>query len=270
MAESDLPSIPNLQSLVMMGLTAFFVSIIVIFLFVKYFQRKRIPALTLALTFLMWDFASLIVFIFGTIHYLHYTTPEAGIQYARYGINLGYAFSALSNSLMVLFISQIFSQATIFRKTKKTIPIINALLNGVTIGFVADSIIQSFVFEDVISYLNPAYSLNQIIYHLALTFFAFIFLLVLSAQQRRRATFRWEKAGFGFIIYSAIMGILVYVFLALDEVVQTFVSLFSEGYTIFNVIGWAFGILMCFFAYLGYVMPPWLRNAFQEKSLEEK
>ncbi|MCF2144114.1 MAG: hypothetical protein K9W42_10465 [Candidatus Heimdallarchaeota archaeon] len=271
MAELDLPTIPNLQSLIMMAITAFSVSIIVILLFIKYFQRKRLPALTLAFTFLMWDFASLIVFIFGLIHYLNYSTPQVGvIQYARYGINLGYAFSALSNALMVLFVSQIYSQAPIFRKTKKIIPIVNGLLNGVTIGFVVDSIMQSFEFTDVVSYLNPAYSLNQIIYHLVLTFFSFTLLLSLSARQRRKATFRWEKAGFSFIVYSAIAGILVYVFLALDELAQTLIPLFNEGYTIFNVIGWAFGILLCILAYFGYVMPKWLRDRYKEKTSEVK
>lgn len=94
-------------------------------------------------------------------------------------------------------------------------------------------------------------------------------LLVLSARSRKRALFRWEKAGFGFIIASAISGIIIYVFFAVDLLVQeTTIDFFSTGYTIFNHFGWVSAVLMALFGYAGYVMPPGLRNWFQAKDKE--
>jgi len=70
------------------------------------------------------------------------------------------------------------------------------------------------------------------------------------------------------IFQSAIFGILIYISFALDLVLQDFFPIFSEGYTIFNILGWLFAIFMASFAYFGYFMPTGLRNVF--KKMEAK
>lgn len=267
---AELPNYPKLSAIIMMGISILFVTIVVGFLFKKYSERRRTPALTLAIAFLLWDLGGISVFVFAILHYV--LNPIAGeIQYARYGINLGYAFSAMSNILLVFFISQIYAQSSLFRRTQKVIPIANSIFNGITIGLVADTIIYSFdstIVEEAAKY-NPEYPIGQTIYHLVLTLIAFLMLLALSAQSRKQALFRWEKAGFGYIIASAISGILIYFFFAVDLLVQeTSVVFFSTGYTIFNHFGWVSAIFMAIFGYAGYVMPPGLRNWYQAKDKE--
>jgi hypothetical protein len=267
---AELPNFPKLSAIIMMGISIVFVTIVVGFLFKKYAERRRTPALSLAFAFLLWDLGAISVFVFAILHYV--LNPIAGeYQYTRYGINLGYAFSAMSNILLVFFISQIYSQSPMFRKTQKAIPIANSILNGVTIGLITDTIVYSFdptIVEEAAKF-NPEYPIGQTIYHLALTLIAFLMLLVLSAQSRKQALFRWEKAGFGFIIASAISGIFVYVFFALDLVVQeTGLAIFADGYTVFNHLGWVSAMLMALFGYAGFVMPPRLRNWFQAKDKE--
>lgn len=136
---TELPNYPKISAIIMMGISVFFVTIVVGFLFRKYFERRKIPALSLAFAFLLWNLGGIAVFVFAILHYV--LDPIAGeIQYSRYGINLGYAFSAMSNILLMFFISQIYAQSPMFRRTQKVIPIANSVLNGVTIGLVTDTI----------------------------------------------------------------------------------------------------------------------------------
>jgi len=271
MADTSYPNIPTIEALVMMTIAMVAVTIAVGFIFKKYFERKRVTALTLGTAFLLWDLGGISLLALAILHYISGLDLAPGHHHARYGINIAYAFSALSNIFMVLFVSQIYSQTRMFRKTKKIIPIINALLNGVTIGMIIDVLIQSFTTEDVNQLYNPQYPLAQTIYHLVLTFIAFTFLLVFSAQARKRATLRWEKTGFGLIIGSAISGIFIYLLFALDLIVQLAfptVPNFQHGYTIFNLIGWVFAVAMAVFGLLGFVMPTRLRDWIQAKDEE--
>lgn len=254
---ADLPSDVSLAALVTVGIVTVAVTIVVIFLFIRYFERRRLAALTLAITFAFWDLGVISVFVGSLIHYLRQPIVEGSYQIVRYGFNIGYAFSAISNIFLVIFISQIFAQSPLFRKTYKMVPLVNAILNGVTIGLIIDTIIADP--------FNPSYPLGQTIYHLVMTFIAFLLLLFFSIGARGRVQLRWEKAGFSFIIGSALAGIMIYLMLALDRVVTLFVPGFEEGYTPFLYIGWTFAILMCTLAYAGYIMPTFLRRLFKEE-----
>jgi len=254
---ADLPSDVSLAALITVGLVAVAVTIVVIFLYKRYIERRRIAALTLAVTFTFWNLGAFAVFIGSLIHYLKQPIAEGNLQFVRYGFNIGYALSAISNIFLVLFISQIFAQSPLFRKTQKLVPLINAIFNGITIGLIIDTIVTDP--------LNPSYALEQTIYHLVMTFIAFLLLLFFSIIARGRAEYRWEKAGFGFIIGSALSGIMIYLMLALDRVVTLFVPGFEEGYTPFLYVGWSFAIIMCTLAYAGYVMPTFLRRLFKEE-----
>ena len=254
---ADLPSDVSLGALITVGIVTLAVTIVVIFLYIRYIERRRLPAITLAVTFTFWDLGALSVFIGSLIHYIKQPIAAESIQFVRYGFNIGYAFSAISNIFLVIFVSQIFAQSPMFRKTYKLVPLINAIFNGVTIGLIVDVIIADPT--------NPAYGLTQTIYHLVMTFIAFLLLLFFSIGARGKVQFRWEKAGFSFIIGSALAGIMIYLMLALDRVATLFVPGFEEGYTPFLYIGWTFAILMCTLAYAGYVMPTFLRRLFKEE-----
>jgi len=261
-----LADIPPPRAIVMMGLAFIFVLIVTIPLYIVYFQRKKSAALTLAVAFTFWALGALSVFIGCLIHRILLQVDEGEIQYAGYGINFGYAFSALSNIFMVLFVSQVYSKFNLFNRTQKVIPLINAILNGITIGLIIDTITKSIETIDVEKKYNPDYPIGQTIYFLVWTLVAFLFLLIYSAKARIIATYRWEKVGFLLIVLSAVSGMLVYISFALDIVVQeAFPSAFIGGYTIFNILGWLFAIFMANLAYFGYLMPKRLRALFKEE-----
>lgn len=264
---AELPNTPTITALTMMCVAFVAVFAVVIPMYIQYSKRKRNAALMIAVSFTFWGFAAMATFIGAVLHYIN--APIAGdIQFSRYGINLGYAFSALSNIFMVLFVSEIFSRFPVFRRTKKTIPIINGILNGVTIGLIVNAFVESAKATDPTEYLNPAYPIPQTVYHLILTFISFTFLLVFSARARNQATLRWEKAGFGFIIWTSITGICVYLSFVLDLVVQDiWPAVFGSGYTQFNNLGWLFAIAMVNLAYIGFFMPNWIRERY--KAMEE-
>jgi hypothetical protein len=100
-----------------------------------------------------------------------------------------------------------------------------------------------------------------------LTFFAFSLLLAFSIRARNKASYLWEKAGFGFIILSAVFGLFIYIFLALDRVITLITDIphFTEGYSILTYFGWVSAIFMTYFGYAGYVMPNRIREWYRKK-----
>jgi len=114
-------------------------------------------------------------------------------------INLGYAFSAISNIFIIYFVSEIFSRYNIFRQTNKLIPLLNSIANGITIGLIINVFIQSSEDKaaDLTELYNPAYPLGQTVYHLALTLFALFMLLLYSARSRNQAALRWDQGAQG-------------------------------------------------------------------------
>ena len=265
---AELPNTPTISAIIMMGIACLAVFIVVTGMFLQYRKRKKSVVLVISVAFTFWGLAALATFIGAILSYVYYkdTGPIAGaIQYSRYGINLGYLFSAISNIFIVYFGSEIFSQFPIFRRTKKVIPISHAILNGITIGLVINLIIGSFTTTELTEKYNPNYPIGQTVYHLILTFLAFFMLLVFSTRAKSQASLRWEKAGFSFIRITAIFAILIYVSFALDLIVQEIWSTtFSQGYTFFNHIGWLFAVIMVSFAYIGFFMPKWIREKFKQ------
>ncbi len=274
MSLADLPNYPTLAVTIMMGLSFVVVLIVVIRMFVNYSQRKRNAALMIAVAFTFWGLAALITFGGTLLQFVIYSPDGSSnafgsFQYSRYGINLGYAFSAVCNIFMFLFISEIFSKYPLFRKTKKVLPIINGILNGVTIGLVINAFIVSVKDyladpQNIEGALNPDYPIPQTIYHLALTLITFLTLLAYSIKSAKQATLRWEKVGFKFIMGTAISAIMIYVFFVLDLVVQKIWTVFENGYTIFNNLGWATAMIMVILGYIGFFMPNWIRNRYKE------
>ena len=253
-----------LGAVVIEGIVLVVVTFVVIMLYVRYFNRRREAALTLAVAFSFWDIAIICLFVNRILSYLTeqgYMDPilynGEPIIFSELGINLGYAFSALSNIFIFLFVAKIFSQSPMFRRTQMLIPIINAALNGVTIGLLIGTTIRTWP--------SPTYALAPTIYHLLMTIISFSALIYFTVGPYKEATLRWESAGFVFIITSGVLGILLYVSFAIDFILgDGGLAVFEKGYTPFFYLAYVFGILMCTFAYMGYVMPNFVRNWFKE------
>jgi ABC-type cobalamin transport system permease subunit len=243
------------------GIVLIFVAFIVTMLYIRYANRKKTAALLLAVGFSFWLVAIICLFTFRLMSYL----VEIGkfVEYFSYsdlGINLGYAFSAISNVFIMFFVSYVFAQSPMFRRTGMFIPFNFAAFNGATIGLLIGSTLRNWP--------TPDYALGSTAYHLIMTFIAFSTLIIFAIRPLRRATYRWEKAGFAFIICSGVTGILIYLSFTLDVMLPEFTSI-EGGYTPFFYLAYVFGILMVIFAYLGYVMPNFVRNWFKEKPAKE-
>lgn len=258
-------SVP-LAAVITEGIAFLAVSFVVAALYYRYFSRRRVAALTLAIAFNSWDIGALCLFLGKLIQYLVEqgmirNTDYTGIGFSNLGINIGYGFSALSNVFILLFVTIVFSQSGIFRRTRMLIPIIFGGLNGITIGLLIGHTFDTWP--------NPVYTLVPTIYHLVLTFIAFLALMLFTVRPYQSANLRWEKAGFRFIILSAALGIITYLSFALDFVLGSGESpVLPGGFTAFYYIAYAASILMCIFAYLGYVMPNFIRNLYKESSIE--
>ncbi|NPE09837.1 MAG: hypothetical protein GNW80_16275 [Asgard group archaeon] len=242
------------------GIVLVFVMFVVTMLYVKYFNRRRRTALALAIAFTFWDIAIIFLFVFRLLEYLVINglllNPN-GREYGDIGVMLGYSFSALSNIFILIFVSLIFSQSAMFKRTGMMVPLIFAALNGITIGILIGGGIRLWP--------APEYTLAPTLYHLFLTFMSFIALIVFTRQPLRYATLRWEKAGFRFIILSGVFGILIYLSFALDFLFgDNALGIISGGYTPFFFMAYVFAIIMCSLAYLGFTMPDFVRRRFKE------
>ncbi|NHJ83916.1 MAG: hypothetical protein FK734_00555 [Asgard group archaeon] len=239
------------------GVVLLSVSFVVLFLFIKYAQRKRSAALALAVAFTFYNLAIICLFTFRILAYLQEIgTLSDYYGFSEIGISLGYGFSALSNIFIFIFVSIIFSQAPMFRKSGIIVPLIFASLNGVTIGLLIGNAITNWP--------NPSYDLGPTVYHLILTFVVFISLIRFTVPSYKAATLKWEKAGFQFIIVSGVFGILVYLSFVVDVILGDMTQIFPGGYTPFFFIAYVCAIIMCNFAYLGYAMPPAVRRWFKD------
>ncbi|MBD3191531.1 MAG: hypothetical protein GF308_12855 [Candidatus Heimdallarchaeota archaeon] len=251
-----------LAAVVTEGIAFLVVLFVVISLYIRYSNRRKPAALTLAVAFNFWDLGALCLFTGKLLTYIleQRAGGELGpdqINFSHLGINLGYGFSALSNVFLMVFVAQIFSQTPFFRRTKMTLPIIAGAFNGITIGLVIEAIRRTWPV--------PSYNIGPTVYHLILTFIAFGSVGIFSIRPLRNATFRWEKAGFIFIIVSSIFGILIYLSFAIDVILPQASVVFEGGYTPFYYLGYVFAIFMCAFAYFGYVMPKFIRDIFREQ-----
>ncbi|MHA1124847.1 MAG: hypothetical protein ACTSO7_01905 [Candidatus Heimdallarchaeota archaeon] len=265
----DVANTPTITALVMMSIAIFATLAVVTRMFIQYSKRKRSAALLIGVAFLFWGLAAISTFVGALLQYIYYNESgfiEGAFQYSRYGINIGYALSAISNIFIIYFVSEIYSQSRFFRRTKKTMPIFHSIANGVTVGFIINMIVESLDPSPLNEiYYNPSYPLGMTVYHLFLTVMAFTALLAFSTGARRKATLRWEKAGFTFIMWTAITAMLVYLFFVIDLLVQNiWEATFGSGYTLFNNLGWLTAAIMVNLAYIGFFMPNWIRERLKQ------
>ncbi|HUT80965.1 MAG TPA: hypothetical protein VMZ29_07160 [Candidatus Bathyarchaeia archaeon] len=246
-----------LLAIITEGIVLLSVSFVVLFLYIKYRQRKKSAALALAVAFTFYNIAIICLFTFRILAYLQEVgTLSDYYGFSNIGISLGYGFSALSNIFIFIFVSIIFAQSPMFRRTGTIAPLIFASLNGVTIGLLVGNAITNWP--------NPSYDLGPTVYHLILTFIAFISLIRFTIPSYKAATLKWEKAGFQFIIVSGTFGILVYLSFVVDVILGDLTGIIENGYTPFFFIAYVCALIMCNFAYLGYSMPNAVRKWFKE------
>lgn len=223
----------------------------------KYQQRKKSATLTLSAGIFSFGLAAIILAVFTLLTELK--VSKFGLNFV--GINLGYLFTMIADIAIFNFTLQIFAPRD------KWIKLVYSILGGVIVGLILPDVIplSSGGFEDeelLRQIIESETNLWKLIILLVLTFIAFTTLLVFALRETRKADLTWEKRGFQFIAIFAFVGILVYLFLVLDSVLD---QLLPEKTQILYHIGLGLTVIDFIFAYLGYIYPPWLRNLFREK-----
>ena len=160
-------------------------------------------------------------------------------------------FSTLHTETFVLFIVGFI--AIIFRDNDSRMPVLFATLNGITIGFLIPN--MSFA-EDVYNSV-----LYYLMWHIVISVYIFTTLAVYSFREAKHTQQKIPKAGFRLIGSYGIFVDLVFVFFILDLIIGT---INESGYTAFYYLAWTSGGISVFFAYLGYVMPNWLKNRLEK------
>ncbi|MHA1187038.1 MAG: hypothetical protein ACTSSK_09230 [Candidatus Heimdallarchaeota archaeon] len=268
---ADLADTPTIAALVMMSIAIAVTIAVVTRMFIQYYKRRRNAALMIAVAFTFWGLAAISIFIGALLQYIYYNGTEiieGAFQYYRYGLNIGYAFSALSNIFIIFFVTEIFSQAPFFRLTKKALPIGHSILNGLTIGLIVNVIVESFDPTSVTHY-NPVFPLGMTFFHLTMCVMAFTALLIYSSGAKRKASLKWEKVGFTFIIWTAITAMMIHVFFVIDVVAQNYwETIFGSSFTHFNNLAWVTAAIMINLAYIGFFMPNWLRDRLKKSEVK--
>ncbi len=110
-----------------------------------------------------------------------------------------------------------------------------------------------------LSFSEEAYSniLIYLIWHILMSLYIFISLAVYSFKEAKKSDEKIPKTGFRMIGYYGVFVALVFILFITDLVVG---MIADSGYTPFYYMAWISGAISSSFAYLGYVMPDWLKK----------
>jgi len=225
--------------------------LLTIFLFSKYFERKKKPNLYLGLTFLSFTLASLTTAIGRWVGFFSPVSYEI-LSITDLTSLISYIFIAISNCFAVFFLDSIFFQKS------WDFTFIFFLLNGVVIGLLLPEIYYwIFVSQDFglireQTFVLAALSILSLVSYGLVSIFAF--------KEAKHNTDSLPKIGFNLIGVYGICIPLLFVFFTGDTILISNVESFSRGYTPFYYLGWCFAVIGVILGYLGYIMPKWFKN----------
>lgn len=226
-------------------LVALFITIVGILIFKKYRERRNKATLYLAIAVLS---LALAIWASGGAKIIEfYKTSNFDKDIASFGIVVAYIFTALANVFSMAFI------AVIFLNENPHIPIIFAILNGITMGMLIVNL----------SFSEDAYSniLIYLIWHIFMSLYIYISLAVYSFKESKKSDEKIPQTGFKLIGFYGVFVALVFILFIIDLVLG---MVTDSGYTPFYYMAWISAAISSLFAYLGYVMPNWLKNRLSE------
>lgn len=235
------------EAVVVSGFIAVVFIFLTIELFKKYFQRRKTPALYLALAIFNIQISSLINFV-GTT--LAYTSSVSYLDFSWTDPTyiLAFIFMAIANVFVVTFMTELFFENGILYIS------FAGILNGITVGLLISNFSVEYGTFNGLTLIQ--------IYHAILTMTIFLILGLLSTREANRNT-GIPRIGFIMISYFGYAMMLVFPIFALDPILTNeFPELFSLGYTPMYYMGWILVALSATFGYLGYLMPSWFKNRF--------
>ena len=220
--------------------------IVAIILIQRYRQRKIGNILLLAICLLIFSVAPLMqtldIFFFTDFFY----PKDVAIGY-----NLAFSMSAYANIVLLLFYLRVYVEES----TKvNLIVILYAVINIINTILLINTSIQLAV-----NNMQVDHTIYMIL-HLALAMMLYIYMVVQSSRSAKKDVSLKVRRGFQLIMGFGLCLILTFVFFLVDFAWITF---FSSPYSIWLYIGWGCGVTGSILAYMGYIMPGWLKKRWE-------
>ena len=212
----------------------------------KYRDRKIGDILILASCILVFAVAPLMQMLDIVLFMDLFAPIDSGIGYT-----LAFSLSAYANILLLWFFLRVYVEEL---SKVNLIVIIYAALNIVNTTLLVHTAVYMIL---TTIRLERAYYL---VIHLLLSLILYIYMLVKANRSSKKDIPLKSKKGFQLIAGFAVFLILAFTFFIMDSLSFTF---FGVSYTPWTYIGWACGAVGSICAYLGYIMPSWLKKRWE-------
>ncbi len=212
----------------------------------KYRNRKIADIIILASCILLFAVAPLMqaldIFIFKYL----FAPVDSGLGYT-----LAFTLSAYANILLLWFFLRVYVEE--LSKVNVVVVIYATLniLNTIFLLYIPFYIIFTGIEIDRIVFL---------IIHLILSLILYVYMLIQAIKSSQKDIPLKSKRGFQLIAGFALFLILAFTFFVLDNL---WTALFDMSYTIWTYLGWSSGAIGSVCAYLGYIMPDWLKKRWE-------
>ncbi|NHI94163.1 MAG: hypothetical protein EAX96_16855 [Candidatus Lokiarchaeota archaeon] len=228
-------------------ISVFIILLIVGIMLIERYQKRKINnILILAICLLIFSIAPLM----QTLDIFYFTDFFAPKEVAL-GYNLAFSMSAYANILLLLFYLRVYVEES----TKvNIIVVIYAIFNILNTILLINTSIQL-----MINNITIDRTLFMVI-HLALSMALYIYMVIQSTKSANKDVTLKVRRGFQLITGFGICLILTFAFFLMDFV---WIILFVSPYSIWLYIGWVCGATGAILAYLGYIMPDWLKRRWE-------
>jgi hypothetical protein len=206
----------------------------------RYRKKRNLNILILALCIFVFSVAPLI----HTIDIVYLSETPLWID-AGLGYNLAFALSAYGNILLALFFLRI------YQKEKVNLLIaIYAVLNVINTILLINTSIQIAFFANEVS------ALPYMVSHLALALVLYIYMIISAFRSSQKEIPLKSRRGFQLIGSFGLCLLLAFVFFVMD-------FLAGRDYSFWVYLGWTMAAVGAIVAYLGYIMPDWLKKRWE-------
>jgi len=220
--------------------------IVGIILIQRYRQRKMTNILLLAICLLIFSVAPLMqaldIFIFADFFY-----PKD----IALGYHLAFSMSAYANIVLLLFYLRVYVEES----TK-----VNLIVAAYAVINIINTILLiNYSVQLAINNIQLDRTLNMILL-LVLAMVLYIYMVVQSYRSAKKDVSLKVRRGFQLIMGFGLCLILTFVFFLMDF---AWIILFASPYSFWVYIAWGCGGTGSVLAYLGYIMPDWLKKRWE-------
>lgn len=232
----------------------------------RYFKKRDNNILILAICIYLFSIAPIMQSF--DIFFFNYS-PTWGVT--SLGYNMAFTMSAYANIMLALFFLRIYS-----KERANLIVGIYALPNIVNTTFLINSSIErsSSIIRPLLFYPNVTIldyvgvelsypDTTRIVYllvHLILAMGLYIYIISAANKSSKKDVTLKVKRGFQLIAIFSLCLLLAFTFFILDFIWGSFLSVW---YSPWLYIGWTIAIVGAIMAYLGYIMPDWLKKRWE-------